>query len=133
MKNKELRTVLIMFGANVVYYIAYFIFVHTLMAQVDPSKTSMVYWAFAFLCVECWVPLIGYFFLFLKLRIGQILLAVFYIIKLYTYIATLISDGWMEIRFIAEMIFYFVLLVAIIFSPNVNRYIKMKWNEKETK
>ncbi len=127
----SLRVVLILFAINMLYYIAYFVFLHSEMIKIDASKTSMVYFAFAIICIEFWITMIGYLLLLLKLRVGQILLAFFYIVKIYTYIESLISDGWMELRFFAEMILFIVMLVVLISSRNINQYIKIKWNQKK--
>jgi len=124
--NKGKKTVLILFGINFLYYLSYGVYIYYELSKLEGIGMSMIYWALGILIIENSVLLVGYILLFLKFRIGQILLIIFYGIKICVYIANLNIESFIDIRFVIEIIFYSALLIILAYSKNVNYYIKSR-------
>lgn len=137
MKIKRKKTIAILFVSNLLYYIFYAVLYYWEVG-IKKYEGRMIYFGIVLLLMECGTILIGYLLLFLKLRMGQILLVIFCIQKEYLLLMGSGLGKHINIRDIAEMLLFLVFAGVLIFSKDVNNYIKsrkklniFRWNKRK--
>lgn len=132
MKHKGFRILVGLFVVNILYHIILGIIYSEILSATGGESRMLImeiaFWQMGFITV-----IMGYVLLFLKLRIGRIILIFYYIFKeIILFINTNLGREF-DFLVIFEMIFWLTIIFILMFSKNIDNYILLKKEKKYKK